>query len=76
MHRQCAHTRPRIGNVIGGVLVGERRQAGDHLVHVSIQTIYFLHTNIFALKNLFSVLPFYLFALSHIGLNWCMAVGG
>ena len=35
-----------------------------------------MHTNIFALKNLFSFLPFYLFALSHIGLNWCMAVGG
>ena len=27
-----------------------------------------------ALKNLFSVLPFYLFVLSHFGLNWCMAV--
>ena len=36
----------------------------------------FLHTNIFAQKNLFSFLSFYLFALSHIGLNWCMAVGG
>ena len=33
-----------------------------------------MHTNIFALKTLFSFLPFYLFALSHIGLIWCMAV--
>ena len=29
-----------------------------------------------ALKNLFSFLPFYLFVLSHFGLNWCMAVEG
>jgi hypothetical protein len=31
---------------------------------------------VFALKNLFSFLPFCLFALSHFGLNWCMAVEG
>ena len=29
-----------------------------------------------ALKNLFSFLPFYLFALSHFGLNWCMPLVG
>jgi hypothetical protein len=38
--------------------------------------LYFLCYEVFALKNLFSFLPFCLFALSHFGLNWCMAVEG
>ena len=35
----------------------------------------FFAYDIFALKNRFSFLSAF-FALSHIGLNWCMTVGG
>ena len=38
--------------------------------------LFFLCCKIFAPKNVFSFLPFYLFVLSHFGLNWCMAVMG
>ena len=46
------------------------------VVNEIIRVLYFLCYEVFALKNLFSFLPFYLFALSHFGLNWCIAVGG
>ena len=43
---------------------------------VNYARVIFLCYEVFALKNLFSFLPFYLFALSHFGLIWCMAVEG